>query len=259
MIQLKSLLPLCLFSISLCFSITSFAKRLSILVPGGAFTPLYGTNKTPVNLSDFYLDDRPVTNLEFLQFIRIHPEWSRSHVKKIFVDKNYLSHWKADLQLGANSQMEGPVVFVSWYAAKSFCESEGKRLPSVNEWEFVASRPIPGQDVRKIILNWYSVPTPEVLPKVTSGFKNSLGIYSMHGLIWEWTSDFNSTMITGESRADGSLDKTLFCGSGSSNAADKLDYAAFLRFGFRSSLKAPYAIANLGFRCAKDQDSTGRN
>ena len=32
------------------------------------------------------------------------------------------------------------------------------------------------------------------------------------------------------------------------------DYAAFMRYGFRSSLKAPYTLANLGFRGAKDSE-----
>ena len=109
-----------------------------------------------------------------------------------------------------------------------------------------------GADVRQVILDWYSIPTPHVLPPVRSGYKNANGVFSLHGLIWEWTLDFNSAMVTGESRADGSLDKSLFCGAGSASAADKSDYAAFLRFGFRSSLKARYAVNNLGFRCVKE-------
>lgn len=223
-----------------------------IKIKAGSFTPLYGTYKKPVKIKSFYLDETPVTNQEFLDFIKTHPEWSKTQAKKLFIDTTYLTHWKGDLELGPKAPAESPVVNVSWYAAKAYCVSQGKRLPTVNEWEYVASRKIPGHDIKKIILDWYSIPTPEILPSVTVGLKNSTGVSSMHGLIWEWTLDFNSTMVTGESRADGSLDKTLFCGSGSANAADKTDYAAFMRFGFRSSLKANYTIANLGFRCAKE-------
>jgi formylglycine-generating enzyme required for sulfatase activity len=58
--------------------------------------------------------------------------------------------------------------------------------------------------------------------------------------------------VTGESRADGGLERNLFCGSGSVSAKDREDYAAFMRLGFRSSLGASYTVPNLGFRCAKD-------
>lgn len=223
-------------------------------VKGGVFTPLYGSSKKPVQIDDFQIDEWPITNKQFLEFVKKNPQWKKSKAKSIFVDKTYLQHWDGDIKLGPRSSSDSPVVYVSWYAANKFCESRDMRLPTVNEWEYVASRPIPGQDTKKIILEWYSVPTPETLPSVKAGFENSSGVASMHGLIWEWTSDFNSTMVTGESRADASLDKTLFCGSGSIGAADSTDYAAFLRFGMRSSLKAYYTIGNLGFRCARDKE-----
>jgi len=35
-------------------------------------------------------------------------------------------------------------------------------------------------------------------------------------------------------------------------ARDVSNYTAFMRYGFRSSLKADYCVHNLGFRCAKD-------
>lgn len=230
----------------------SWAGEL-LKIKGGEFTPLYGTSKKPITISDFEIEDLPATNSQFLVFVKNNPQWSRSNAKSIFVDQTYLQHWDSDLSLGRKALPDGPVVFISWYAANKYCESKGMRLPTVNEWEYVASRPIAGVDIKRLILDWYAIPTPEILPSVRTGLRNSSGATSMHGLIWEWTLDFNSAMVTGESRADGSLDKKLFCGSGSSGSADASDYAAFLRFGMRSSLKANYTIANLGFRCAKDK------
>jgi len=65
--------------------------------------------------------------------------------------------------------------------------------------------------------------------------------------------DFNTAMLTGDSRADsGGLERGLFCGAGSQGARDAADYPAFMRLGFRSSLQASYCVHNLGFRCAKD-------
>lgn len=222
-----------------------------VSVQGGVFTPLWGSAKKPVTVKNFNMDRYPVTNADFLRFVRENPEWQVGLVKKLFSDTTYLAHWKGPLELGDKALPEGPVVNVSWFAAKAYCQSEGRRLPTVNEWEYIASRPIAGVEVKKLILDWYSRLTPEVLPSVHSGLKNSSGVVALHGLIWEWNLDFNSAMVTGESRADGSLDKSLFCGSGSSGAADAGDYAAFMRFGFRSSLKARYAIGNLGFRCVQ--------
>src|SRR5690606_16068646 len=101
------------------------------------------------------------------------------------------------------------------------------------------------------ILEWYNHSTPEALPHIGTTFRNFFGIYDMHGLIWEWVDDFNTSLVSGESRGDSALEKSLYCGSGSVGAADFADYAAFMRYAFRSSLKANYAVSNLGFRCAK--------
>jgi formylglycine-generating enzyme required for sulfatase activity len=43
----------------------------------------------------------------------------------------------------------------------------------------------------------------------------------------------------------------MFCGAGALSSADKENYAAFMRFAFRSGLKGKSATWNLGFRCAK--------
>ena len=67
---------------------------------------------------------------------------------------------------------------------------------------------------------------------------------------------FNSILLTGESRSDVTTDKNLFCGSGSLNASDLMNYAAFIRYAFRGSVKANYAVKNLGFRCVKDTLNT---
>ena len=84
------------------------------------------------------------------------------------------------------------------------------------------------------------------------GRANYFGAQDMHGLVWEWVSDFNTAMVTGDARGDTGLDRQLFCGSGSLGVKDRSNFPAFMRYGFRSSLKANYTVHNLGFRCAKD-------
>jgi formylglycine-generating enzyme required for sulfatase activity len=74
----------------------------------------------------------------------------------------------------------------------------------------------------------------------------------MFDLIWEWTDDFNSILSIGDSRSGSNEDKNLFCAAGATSATDVNNYAAYMRFGMRTSIKAHYTISNLGFRCAKD-------
>lgn len=89
------------------------------------------------------------------------------------------------------------------------------------------------------------------MESVGSIYKNIYGVWDLHGLIWEWVEDFNSIFVTGESREDGNFNKNLFCGSGGLNGANKEDYAAYMRFAFRSSLKGNSSVWNLGFRCVR--------
>jgi len=82
---------------------------------------------------------------------------------------------------------------------------------------------------------------------------NYWGVYNVFDLIWEWTDDFNSVLSTGDSRNTSTGDdNNLFCAGAATTSTDILNYAAFMRFAFRTSLQANYTVANLGFRCAKD-------
>lgn len=224
----------------------------------GSFIPLYGANsKNPTIVKSFYIDIYPVTNDQFLSFIKKNPSYSKSKMKGIFADKSYLGYWKNDLSFG-NANAKSPVTNVSWFAAKKYCECQGKRLPTIDEWEYVAMADEKKKDARtkkefnKYILSWYEKSKTYENP-VGNTFKNYCGVYDMHGLVWEWTYDFNSTFLSGESRKDKSNDKNLFCGSTSINASDLMDYAAFMRYAFRGSLKANYSTRNLGFRCASNK------
>lgn len=221
----------------------------------GSFVPLYGAvSKKPVIVKSFYIDTYPVTNCEFLDFVKRNPSYQKSKIKGIFADKSYLSYWKNNFDFG-NAKPNSPVTGISWFAAKKYCECEGKRLATMDEWEYVAMADTKKIDARtkkefnQYILSWYEK-SRTYENEIGKTFKNYWGVYDMHGLVWEWTSDFNSIFLSGESRKDKSSDKNLFCGSASVNASDLMDYAAFMRYAFRGSLKAQYSTRNLGFRCA---------
>ncbi len=227
-------------------------------IPAGSYVPLYTTNKTPRKVATFLLDKLPVTNRQYLAFVKQHPRWQKSKVSKLFADKSYLKNWDSDLSPGKNVRLDGPVTNVSWFAARAFAKFHNKRLPTVDEWEYVARANESLTDATKdekytqVILNWYAAKAPKTLPSATTFKPNVYGIYAMHGLIWEWNDDFNNAMVTGESRGDSGLERNLFCAGGAVSSTDVRNYAAFMRFAFRSSLKGSYTTSSLGFRCARD-------
>ena len=252
----------------MAFIIVSYSEGMSldithpkgmVYIPGGTYIPMYkdGDDKER-KVEPFYIDQYPVTNGDYMEFVKANPNWTRSQVKRLFADETYLMHWHSDLDFGPDVVKNTPVTNVSWFSARAYAKWKGKRLPTIDEWEFVAAaymcnaRGYDNPDYNQIILDWYSKPNPETPASVGTTYKNYWNVYDMHGLVWEWVSDYNSSLITGESRADSSLDRQLFCGSGAVNANDVKDYAAFMRYSFRSSLKGKYAVPNLGFRCCKD-------
>lgn len=230
------------------------------LIPAGRYEPAFRQPNDPkeVPVASFLLDLAPVTNAEFLHFVRENPEWSRSKVKRLFASEEYLSHWAGDLALGPSVTPHAPVTRVSWFAARAYARWKGKRLPTTAEWEYAAqaseTHPNGSADpaFRARLHALYVSPMQPDLPNVAAGTANYYGVHDLHGLVWEWVADFTTSMVTGDARGDTGLDRQLFCGSGAQGAKDIQDFPAFMRFAFRSSLKASYTVPNLGFRCAKD-------
>lgn len=225
-------------------------------ISGGTFIPLYGSDSSGVFIDDFLLDVYPVTNQQYVAFVKKNPKWKKSKVLRLFADESYLFKWENDTTLGENVIPKSAATTVSWYAAKDYCACQGKRLPTIDEWEYaaMASETLPNAQRDSVfngkIIEGYETPAT-YKKEIGSTFKNYWGIYDMHGLVWEWTSDFNSVLISGESRQDVDTERDLFCGSAAINASNLMDYAAFMRYAFRGSIKANYNIQTLGFRCAK--------
>lgn len=228
-----------------------------VSIPGGSYRPFLHRKDQPaiVSIHPFSLDVNAVTNEEFLAFVKANPGWARSKVSRLFADAGYLKQWASDFEIGDEKIRNSPVTNVSWFAADAYARWKGKRLPTQAEWEYAAAA-VPvgmkkGERLTRIILAWYDHPNPVILPKVQSTYKNTYGLYDMHGLIWEWVEDFNSVIIQGNSGTNGN---SFSCAAGSLGSVNKKDYAAFMRFAFREGLQARYTINGLGFRCAKDRD-----
>lgn len=231
-------------------------------IPAGSYTPMYIKDAKTREVQAFYLDRKPVTNAEFLQFVTDHPKWRRSQMKRLFGDQNYLKHWAGDLDLGPDGDKirHSPVTNVSWFAARAYLKSKGKRLPTEDEWEYAAcadeTRPNAAKDPAFVarLLEWYGKANDPYL-SAKKAEPNFYGVSAMHGYVWEWVRDFNNAMVTGESRGDSGVDRALYCAGGALGTADPHNYAAFMRYAFRSSLKGNYTVRNLGFRGARSLEN----
>jgi formylglycine-generating enzyme required for sulfatase activity len=194
----------------------------------------------------FAIDTVPVSSADFLRFTLKQPRWSRSQIPASFADDTYLS--------GVIDDATRPVTQVSWFAADAYCSNRGARLPSTNEWEFVARASETDRDAasqpgfRQRILELAMAAAPAT-SRIGSGFRNVWGVRDMHGGVMEWTADV-LTIFTGDAHGNSQSQHTMACSAGAVETGDASDYAAFMRYALRRSIEGRNTVANVGFRCA---------
>ncbi len=227
-----------------------------VRLPGGKFAPLFGLDvgQTAFPVSAFSLDRRPVTRAQWSEFLESHPEWTKAKAPKSLVDDAYLANFTPE-------QRDAPVTEVSYFAARAYCGWRQGRLPSTLEWEYAAAADEKKADASRDaafvarILEWYGKPNrPDDLLQPGSP-RNVYGVEALHGLVWEWTDDFNALFVSGDNRQDGDKNAKFMCGAGATGSARREDYAAFMRYAMRSSLAPRSSLPRLGFRCAFDARS----
>ncbi len=157
-----------------------------------------------VKLGPFHIARAPVTNVQFLEFVRDggysrrdlwSPEaWNwkgQAQTPRYWVEKGGLwlerrfSEW-------APLQGDLPVMHVNWHEANAYCRYAGRRLPSEGEWEVAASFCGDGRrrypwgetaDAARANLNGSGrVPVGEFAAGDSFG-----GCRQMLGNVWEWT------------------------------------------------------------------------
>jgi len=81
----------------------------------------------------FRLDRRPVSNRAFLAFVHAYVQWAKGHIPEALHDGSYLRAWAGEEGI-APTDLDQPVHFVSFFAARAFCQSHGKTIPTLLQY-----------------------------------------------------------------------------------------------------------------------------
>lgn len=127
------------------------------------------TPSHPVELSPFAISEVPVTNELYAAFDASRRDVPRADRKK-------------------------PVVDVTWFEADLFAGWLGCRLPTEAEWEFACGGGGHQEWCCEIEVQlerhaWYSENAGGRSHPVATREPNSLGLFDMHGNVWEWCAD----------------------------------------------------------------------
>lgn len=212
-----------------------------------------------VMLKPFWIDKRPVTNVEFAAFLQRIGGTSNSRGQNLFDWddgdarlRQSEGKWRADTGFEQH-----PAVEVSWYGARDYCRARGKRLPTEAEWEYAAR----GQEGRSY--PWGEAPPDATRARYGIGWGKTVpagslakgatpdGVLDLVGNVHEWTS---SVALPYPYRADDGredpdkLADRVTRGGAADTGPDTL--RATWR-GANVSRGARAGHHNIGFRCAK--------
>lgn len=201
-----------------------------VFIPSGYF--IFGSNEhsdeSPpqrIHLSDFLIGEKPVSNADFVEFLKSTKYKPSEQDIEFFFDC-------------AQCYPDDPVTFVSWIDAASFAKWRGVRLPSDKEWEKAArgciGRRWPWGDVFETIFEKGNSEYSSLSP---------YGIFHSAGGVWEWTCTPGS-----KSEPDQQPNDREYVTKGGSSD----EPAHRLRCASRQVEHASNVFSNLGFRIAKD-------
>lgn len=231
-----------------------------VAIPGGVFDSALAIDGAAARIAikPFAMRVEPVTNAEYLGFVRVHPEWQRGRVSPLFAGPQYLSAWQGPLIPGPGARPDQPVTDVSWFAARAFCASEQARLPDWYEWEYVAASDATHRDARRdplrnqALLSAIQDSTGERPGAIGRHPANVWGVRDLNRLLWEWTGDYAAMFPDADARVPGAGASLALCGGSALAFADKNQFALMMRVATLVALKPADAASRVGFRCVRD-------
>src|SRR5262249_43318315 len=108
-------------------------RRATVAVPAATIS----TSGAPIQIAAFQLDRHPVSNSEFLAFVRAYPQWQKSHIAKDLHDGDYLKHWNGD-EIIKPTAMELPIRYISYHAALAYRQRIRGTLPAIGHFRAAA-------------------------------------------------------------------------------------------------------------------------
>jgi len=222
-----------------------------VYIPGGK--AIIGSfNGTPdeapqreIIIPGFYIDKYEVTNAQYERFVKATGRKPPVNV----VNPDY-TVWK-----GSTYPPElayHPVVNVTWYDAKEYCEWVGKRLPTAIEWEKAARGPYGniypwGNEYFDGYANLYMKGVSYEKQKTAPvGYykksKSFYGVYDLAGNVWEWT-DTQAPQKEGSNSVIRKIAKGGGWGFNGNKHTARASYGLYFTPDYTSNC--------LGFRCAK--------
>ena len=164
-----------------------------------------------VTLSDFYLSEKEITNEQYCKFLNAKkiPKNGKGdvegHGNQLLVEAHgYGVVYGKDAWQPAPGKSYYPVILVTWFGAKAYCDWAGGRLPTEAEWEYAcrAGTTTPfytGDNITTSQANFngkYAY-SGKAKGKFQTGIRpvgsyppNAWGLYDMHGNVWEWCNDW---------------------------------------------------------------------
>ena len=236
---------------------------------------------------DFYLARHEITNAQFAAFLNEKGNQTEGGVQWINLEGSWSDAAKCRITASGNtfraqSGYENyPVVYVSWYGAKAYCEwlsaKTGRRyrLPTEAEWEYAArgghlaparqTKYAGSADADDVAWYWENsgdkrlsgdwgvdrLKTNNCQPRRVGGKNaNALGLHDMSGNVYEWCSDWKDTYPSGaQTDPDGpssGSSRVLRGGSWISNTR-------YVRVSYRVNDYPSVRSINVGFRAAQDK------
>jgi sulfatase modifying factor 1 len=244
----------------------------TVLIPAGSFLmgdALAGDFERPVHevwLDDYWMDETPVTNAQFREFVE-----STGYLTESERQGSAWGHDGSDFAMipgltwrdYAAARDDHPVVLVSWDDATAFAHWAGKRLPTEAEWEKAArggltsaSYPWGDNEVDGSQCNFArrfgeTVPTTPV----HAFAPNMYGLYDMVGNVWQWCDDWfqeDAYALSEASNPAGPSGGTHKVRRGGSwNVIQSFR----LRCANRGAFAPNQVAANVGFRCVQSRES----